>query len=136
MFKYIASAVFFFVLIGTESSEADALTESDYLGDWELVHFSKVDAWAKILRIEKDRFLLCESAECIDPLVGKSIHYVGDLLVLASRSNSRNLLQLVLGGYKGKSDAKSVLFGTRYHYRDGAIISGIPTIYEKRCGEP
>jgi len=128
---FFAYIIVLLSLFSAEGIEADALANADYLGDWQLVSFDEVDAWAKILRIEKTQFLMCESAQCVDPVVGNKIRFLEDVIFLVSKSENEKVLQLVLGGYMSRT--KSVLFGTRFHYRDGVIISGIPIIYKKKA---
>lgn len=109
---------------------AETLDEqADIVGDWQLAYVSDMDVWAKVLRIEAGRFMLCETTECIKPVVGRHIEFLGDLVFLSIKEEEQVQLKLVLGGYR--EGAESVLFGTRYHYHKGEIISGLPAVYDK-----
>lgn len=129
MRQFIVVCIFVIVLLVGHSVFAEPLDRADYLGDWELVYVSEVDIWATVLRIEEDRFLLCETPECADPVVGDRIELVGDFIYLTLESDAVPELRLILGGYK--TDVKSALFGTRFHYQQGSIISGLPMVYSK-----
>jgi len=61
---------------------------------------------------------------------GSSITLHDDIIVLQSMENGVVQLKLVLGGY-AKQNQDAVLFGTRFHYHQGKIISGLPSLYAR-----
>jgi hypothetical protein len=128
-FIHAFALVLMSLIFGSSQPRAEQASLSAFFGTWILEYVSEIDDWARYLVIEETLFSLCPTMDCNESIVGAEIESYRGLVILSKSGVGGTDLRLVLGGYASETDG--ALFGTRFHYSNGAIISGFPMVFTK-----
>jgi len=123
------TVLIFLIAMPYANAVAETLRWEDYLGQWEMIRPTKEDSWVRYFVVEKEKFSFCAKPQCDMPYSGTSIETHGDVVILSIYKETEKSLTVVFSGFR--SSVGSSLMGTRYHYYNGSVISGLPMFYRK-----